>query len=919
MVKRFNNTIKMERRLDDETSHAGCSNNRRALGMNDENEREIESLSNAKRPRVSQALNLNERERENEQMDVDDSDNVRRSDGVDRSASENRSDSMGDLESVDRLDSIDRSDSGGRSDSVDRVDSVDGSASEGRSESVDISDNIEAEELEDLLLSNSDDDEEDDREETTEESDSDSHPEDDDYANEQPPRPMFQGLARRNEMRRELTDNGELKAIDHLLIELTFTVKYNNTYEQLLQRLQLLKKTYVRINVPTTKKALWKTLGRDDSNLVYRLYCEMCSQLIGNGKKVERDCDCGACGPEKDESFVGTFIQIRLAPQIKEFLDSPKAATALQYKETRVKIDPDAIEDIYDGREYLRISQDFLNNRNNYTLTLWTDGLKLAKSSKASCYPFLLQLNELSPHARKRYMFMAGIWVGKKTPNMGKIMESMVDDLNELHDTGITWRPTPEREVVSKFAVVILTADSVAKPVVLRMKQYNGEYGCTFCLAQGKSVERRWIFNAEPIVPRTSETMNADVRALMATGIESRGVLGCSRLLSLRRFEFIKGQVVDIAHKDYLGNVKTFNERHMTDVGKGWYIGQRENKKKINDILTTIKTPSRISRKSRRIETSNVWKASEWRNYQLYYLLPCLDGVLPEPYFSHQVKYCEALFILNNQSITNADLNKAKTFMVDVANETENLYGEVNMRFNIHLNYHSDAEDWGPAWVYSTLPFESMNRPIAESVKSPNHRAEQIVTRFFMKKFILRTAEEEEISRTTRKIVDDLLDKKTVQVPADMPECHYFVGTGRPELRRASPEVIELLVEVGKEIEENTLISYFQKAYIHGVKYAKKTDVPHKYCDHIAYCRDKKFILIKNIISYQNQEEKISGFIGEEFEDLGGAYNTEYMRFVRQTRINRFVSYCDVLAPGIIIEATKGTVAVNLCNCWETD
>lgn len=193
------------------------------------------------------------------------------------------------------------------------------------------------------------------------------------------------------------------------------------------------------------------------------------------------------------------------------------------------------------------------------------------------------------------------------------------------------------------------------------MKQYNGEYGCTFCFAKGKSVQHRWIFNAEPIDLRTMEKMDHDLQMVMRTGVESRGVVGCSRFLSLRRFDVIKGQVVDIAHKDYLGNAKRFNEKHITDVGQAWYIGHGENRNAINAILKKIKTPSRIARKPRKLETSKSWKASEWRNYLLYYMLPCLDGVLPGPYFSHQAKYREAIFILNNASITNENLAKART------------------------------------------------------------------------------------------------------------------------------------------------------------------------------------------------------------------------------------------------------------------
>lgn len=85
--------------------------------------------------------------------------------------------------------------------------------------------------------------------------------------------------------------------------------------------------------------------------------------------------------------------------------------------------------------------------------------------------------------------------------------------------------------------------------------------------------------NAEPAALRTMQTMQVDIGTSIRTGVESRGVFGCTRLTNLTHFDLIKGQVVDIAHKDYLGNGKRFSELHMADVGKGWYIGQPSNKK----------------------------------------------------------------------------------------------------------------------------------------------------------------------------------------------------------------------------------------------------------------------------------------------------------------------------------------------------
>lgn len=765
-------------------------------------------------------------------------------------------------------------------------------------------------------------------EENTDEDNSDTASEAEDNFEERPQRPLFQGIENMSGMLAPLRTTGELKALDHLLIILTHAVRYHSTYERILRDISVLKKLYQIINLPTTKRALWRMLGRNEENLRYRLYCDKCHVLVGNGKKVEVQCACKACGPGLEETHVGTFIQVRLGPQIKDFLDSPKAAQSLAYRETRVKINPNAMEDIIDGSEYRRLSEkgNFLSNPNNYSLTLWYGGAKLTKSASTSSYPIMLQLNELSPHARKKNMFLAGIYVGKEKPGVTNIMDPIIDDLNELYDTGIIWRPTAGQEVISKFITIIFTADSVARSNVLRMKQYNGKFGCQFCYAPGKIVENQRIYDAQPSPLRTMESHRQDLIKLTEGGKKVKdvnGVLGCSPFVSIRGFKLIGGSVVDIAHGAYIGNGKQLNERHMCDFGKTCYIGDSEKVRKIDAILTKIKTPTRISRKPHSIDSSGTWKASEWRNWIVYFSLPCLDDILPEEHLKHLAKHSEATYIYNNASITEDDMERASTLMDDFHNDYREKYGEVNMTSNVHLyckHMRLSVEKWGPAWGFSTLPFESMNRKIADYVTSPNHRAEQIVTRFFMTKFIERFAEEENISDFTRKEINDLLDAKTAEnVPEGMPEGHYFAGKEAPKVRSASHEEIRIIRQSGEQLEQNTVLRVFTKAVVHGVTYTKKIESDYKYCDHIVYCRNIGFIEIVRIISYQQEGEIKAGFFGRRFDDRGGAYGTDYMRFVALSRDIIFVSYHDVLVPGIIINAKKGTVAVPLCNGWETD
>ena len=87
-------------------------------------------------------------------------------------------------------------------------------------------------------------------------------------------------------------------------------------------------------------------------------------------------------------------------------------------------------------------------DHNNYSLTLWMDGVKMAKSSIATAVPILLDLNELSPHTRKKHNLLAGVWVGNTKPVSYQILKSIVRELQSLYDEGITWTPHESEELV---------------------------------------------------------------------------------------------------------------------------------------------------------------------------------------------------------------------------------------------------------------------------------------------------------------------------------------------------------------------------------------------------------------------------------------------------------------------------------------
>jgi len=78
---------------------------------------------------------------------------------------------------------------------------------------------------------------------------------------------------------------------------------------------------------------------------------------------------------------------------------------------------------------------DFLTNKNNVTLSLFTDGIPLFQSSRVSLWPVYLIINELPPKHRciRKNKILWGIWQGCGKLQMNIFLRPLVEDLVQLY------------------------------------------------------------------------------------------------------------------------------------------------------------------------------------------------------------------------------------------------------------------------------------------------------------------------------------------------------------------------------------------------------------------------------------------------------------------------------------------------------
>ena len=109
-------------------------------------------------------------------------------------------------------------------------------------------------------------------------------------------------------------------------------------------------------------------------------------------------------------------------------------------------------------------------------------GIPVFNSNNFQIWPIQCQIIELSPKDRQANICIPCLWFGKSKPNMIKFLTAFVAELKDLEQTGIKWMDSVHQ---LKLNLLLCSSDSVAHPLMRNTKQFNGKYGCDFCLHTG--------------------------------------------------------------------------------------------------------------------------------------------------------------------------------------------------------------------------------------------------------------------------------------------------------------------------------------------------------------------------------------------------------------------------------------------------
>ncbi|XP_049272477.1 uncharacterized protein LOC119397300 [Rhipicephalus sanguineus] len=292
----------------------------------------------------------------------------------------------------------------------------------------------------------------------------------------------------------------QLSPDDLLALAVNFAIEYALPWKGVEALQRLLAYVLRRNDLPVTKFLFRKNAGISIDTAKFHFYCINCKALVSetSGLLAERNNTRGNCSvcsklySGRDMLRDGHFyVSLPLRQQLASILCTQEVAVALRERLNEIddgcrQSEGDEMGDITDGKDYRVMRQKL--KKHDLSLTFNSDGSPLFKSSKYAIWPVQVIINELAPHHRNKRVVTTTLWYGQSHPQMELLMASFVQELEHLAQDGITWTDGTS-SFTSQVYLFSCCADAPARAIMQNMRQFNGYFGCGWCLHPGTIVD----------------------------------------------------------------------------------------------------------------------------------------------------------------------------------------------------------------------------------------------------------------------------------------------------------------------------------------------------------------------------------------------------------------------------------------------
>lgn len=310
-----------------------------------------------------------------------------------------------------------------------------------------------------------------------------------------------------------LPNSTTTKAMAIVLI-MAFVVAHNLPWTALDDLLRLIDALFgsKRGLLPTSKYLFRKLWAEHTEKCAQRYYyCEVCGVVLTPAASNGLYCHhCKTTTCQAQVQYKGRFFTIfDIKEQIRHIVSKTKDSLGKNLMEikNRLSSSSNEIKDIVDGKVYINLWKSGALSFGDLTITFNTDGSPIYKSSNVSVWPIQFTVNELPTEERFQHAGVGGLWFGTQHPDMLVFLDKFVDCIRSIGT--LTWQHAAGT-VQSKVHVICCSVDSPARALVCNQTQFNGQFGCQWCLAFASHEEGMFSVLCTANVPYACRCLKAE-------------------------------------------------------------------------------------------------------------------------------------------------------------------------------------------------------------------------------------------------------------------------------------------------------------------------------------------------------------------------------------------------------------------------
>ena len=387
----------------------------------------------------------------------------------------------------------------------------------------------------------------------------------------------------------------------------------------------------------------------------------------------------------------------------------------------------------------LKLSSLFEEGTIHLKLIINVDGVQVRESSDCSAYPLWVALADLPPKLRSSFdnIFLCSLWYGKGEISWDPIFDHYASEISKLENIEYN-----ERSYQIRFITIFLIVDLVCKHDVLKMKKFNGYYGCGLCTMRGiqrfpgshsypndRTFTMRNPAEHEHLV-RLFESGVVDERKGRKEKdpeVDTLGVKGRSKI-----FDIVPNLPltcpIDTMHQCLKGvahDVIKFFAEQLSSIEIA----------EIDNATEKVRLPSEFKRSIRSLRSLDHFKAKELKTFLLYFS-PIVFRKFFESSVAHDTNIQNLDYLAFSlrsmyESVSQASLcgHILEAFCYNMSFRYPlKKYDSINYHFLRHLAWQ--CATFGPLWTTSATMFENANNHLIRTLTGTVNTCSLIVSRY---------------------------------------------------------------------------------------------------------------------------------------------------------------------------------------------